>query len=63
MSRKVRVAHFRVVDGKAKLRATVNLKSIMKEESRNVLLEPYDMIDVPDDKGSFGHAVVRSFPF
>ena len=61
-SRKVQVAHYRVVDGKLK-QARANLKSIMKQESQNVLLEPYDLIDLSDDKGSFGHAIIRILPF
>jgi protein involved in polysaccharide export with SLBB domain len=52
---KVRVAHLRLVDGESKLKAKVDFTSIKKRASQNVLLEPYDIIDVSDKRGSFGH--------
>jgi len=58
-SSKVRVAHYRLVDGESKIKAVVNMKSIEKKASQNVLLEPYDIIDVSDKDGSFGHASGR----
>ena len=52
---KVRVAHYRLVDGESKLKAKVDLTLIRKQASQNVLLEAYDIIDVSDERGSFGH--------
>lgn len=54
-SNKVRIAHFRVVDGESKLKGKVDFTLIKKRASQNVLLEPYDIIDVSDKRGSFGH--------
>ena len=54
-SDKVRVAHLRLVDGESKLKAKVDFTLIKKRASQNVLLEPYDIIDVSDKRGSFGH--------
>lgn len=54
-SNKVRVAHFRLVEDESKLLAKVDLTLIKKRASHNVLLEPYDIIDVSDKRGSFGH--------
>lgn len=54
-SEKVRVAHLRVVDGESKLKAKVDFTLIKEQGSQNVLLEPYDIIDVSDKRGSFGH--------
>ena len=54
-TRKVRVAHYRVFDGESKLKAKLDLTLIKKKASQNVLLEAYDIIDVSDKEGSFGH--------
>lgn len=54
-SNKVRVAHFRLIDGEAKLKAKLDLTLIKKRTNQNVLLEPYDIIEVSDKRGSFGH--------
>ncbi|HKR60747.1 MAG TPA: SLBB domain-containing protein [Pyrinomonadaceae bacterium] len=54
-SGKVRIALFRLVDGKADRRTVLKLKSVTKQASLNELLQPYDIIDVSDKDGSFGH--------
>lgn len=54
-SNKIRVAHFRLVNGESKLKGKVDFTLIKKRASQNVLLEPYDIIDVSDKRGSFGH--------
>ena len=54
-SDKVRVAHLRLVDGESKLKAKIDFTLIKKRASQNILLEPYDIIDVSDKRGSFGH--------